>query len=67
MEAPKYTVTEEKFNNMVEKLCGEIAILEHVVNYAMCIDNDLEWKFRENWRKNPEILGDFEKWIERQK
>ena len=67
MEAPKYTITEETFNNMVEKLCGEIAILEHVVDYAMCIDTDLEWKFKENWKKHPEILEAFEKWLERQK
>jgi len=64
MEAPKYTVTAEAFDNTVKKLCDKISILEYVVSYAMCIDTDLEWKFRENWRKHPEIIEAFDKLME---
>jgi hypothetical protein len=60
MEAPKFTISEETFNNMLTKLSNEVAILEHVVSYAMCIDTDLAWKFRENWGKHPEVLEAFE-------
>ena len=65
METPKFTVSEETFNKMVTKLSDKISILEYVVSYAMCIDTDLEWKFKENWRKHPEIIEDFDRLVEK--
>ncbi len=64
METPKFTITSEKFNGMVEKLCAEISILENVASFAICIDNDFEWKFRENWKRHPEIIEAFDKLLE---
>ena len=64
MEAPKFTISEETFNEMLTKLSNKIAILEYVVSYAMCIDTDLKLKFKENWKKHPEMIEAFEKLLE---
>mgnify|MGYP001590715077 FL=1 len=55
MKTPEYTITREAYDKMVENLCGQIATLELLVDFAVSQDSEFEEKFNENWKHHPKI------------
>jgi hypothetical protein len=56
----------EVLNKIVYEMGNERAILRHLVDYALCLDEDLLKKFMKNWEKNPEVTKPVKAYIKRE-